>query len=359
MDNLIDEQAASQLQADLQGAVRRAHRASRPILTHLNADTTWLLSLAYPDQSSPPPGRTRYNVLIDPWLDGAQEDVAGWFSRQWHLTKSTVQTIDELESLIHDVEAVEDSQPGPDPESSDDVVPWTGSFIDAVAVSHEFTDHCHKATLLQLSSKVPVLAARKTAEIIRSWHHFDTVFDMAAFTENFDWRKAHLSALPDWVGLGRLVTKYDALHLHSAIVICVREPQSSVDAAEAIIYTPHGVEASTLSILTTACPPLRALAFLHGLHDISIAWSKQLNLGAVNAVRTQKLLQAKYWIGTHDEEKHSSGLIAALLRRKALTVSDVLTEFQYAEHDGEIETGGWTDGLTCVELRNGESILLA
>jgi len=32
------------------------------------------------------------------------------------------------------------------------------TFIDAVAISHEFTDHCHEQTLLQVDPDVPVFA---------------------------------------------------------------------------------------------------------------------------------------------------------------------------------------------------------
>lgn len=32
------------------------------------------------------------------------------------------------------------------------------SYVDCVAVSHEFTDHCHKETLLEVHRDVPVLA---------------------------------------------------------------------------------------------------------------------------------------------------------------------------------------------------------
>src|SRR5882757_947631 len=106
MDILIDEKAASQLRSNLKSSLRCAHSTRKPILTHLNADTSWLLSLAYPDHIAPPPGRSRYNIPIDPWLDGPQEDVAGWFSKQWHLTKSRVQNIAELNDLLRDAEAL-------------------------------------------------------------------------------------------------------------------------------------------------------------------------------------------------------------------------------------------------------------
>jgi hypothetical protein len=60
------------------------------------------------------------------------------------------------------------------------------------------------------------------------------------------------------------------------------------------------------------------------LHDVSIALSKQLNLGAHNALKAQRMLNAKYWAGTHDEAKIGGGLIAPFLRRKAYSILDAL-----------------------------------
>jgi hypothetical protein len=54
----------------------------------------------------------------------------------------------------------------------------------------------------------------------------------------------------------------------------------------------------------------------------STAFSKQLKLGAPNALKAQRMLKAKYWVGTHDEVKIGSGLIAPFLRRKAYSILD-------------------------------------
>ena len=43
-------------------------------------------------------------LKIDPWLRGPQSDVASWFSRQWHTTISSVQSINELEDCLFEVE---------------------------------------------------------------------------------------------------------------------------------------------------------------------------------------------------------------------------------------------------------------
>lgn len=56
-----------QLQDTLNGSIGSALKSRRPILTHLNADTSWLLQLPYPASVRPPPGRSRLNILFDPW----------------------------------------------------------------------------------------------------------------------------------------------------------------------------------------------------------------------------------------------------------------------------------------------------
>lgn len=358
MDSLINDQAEAQLRADLQNSLQRAHRAKKPILTHLNADTTWLLSLAYPEPTRASPGRSRYNLLIDPWLDGPQEDVAGWFSKQWHPVKSCVQTIVELEDLLHAAEALEDDHDGRPHSTMTSSWEDSRSYIDAVVISHEFTDHCHRTTLLQLNTSTPVFATNKAARLIRSWKYFDNVVEMATFSPKTDWRTTSLSPLPDWIGISRLVTSFDVLLYHSAVLICVQQAQSTTAVADTIIYTPHGVDASTVSILPTASPRLDVLAFLHGLHDVSIRWSKQLNLGALNAVKAQKVLRAKYWVGTHDEEKPGSGLIAPFLYRKVMAVSEVVAQIKAEDIETTEGARGWMEGLTCLELGNGESLLL-
>ena len=230
-----------------------------------------------------------------------------------HNIKSSVQSISELEALLRaretSAEISNNMKNGGD----------TGSFIDAIIVSHEFTDHCHQATLREVSSSVPVFTTSKAAQLIRSWKHFGRVFDMAVFGSRTDWRTTSRVPLPTWLGIARLVTPGDALYYHSAIVICFQ----ILDKAESVIYTPHGVEAATFSTLHSADPFVQNLAFLHGLHDVSIWLTKQLNLGAFNAIQAARSLNSQYWVGTHDEIKKGGGLLAPFLRRKAWELADI------------------------------------
>jgi len=369
------DDAASQLQRELQGSIERALGIKRPILTHVNADTSWLIQLPYPHGITPPPGRSRYNILIDPWLSGTQSDVASWFSIQWHAVKSSVQTIAELDETLKEVEEQAQVPPAstttatitkkrrPREEQDDS----RRTFVDAVAISHEFTDHMHKATLLEINPCVPVFAAHKAASLIRSWNHFHQVSVPASFSsKESDWRETSTSPLPDWIGISRIVTESDAFYYHSALLFAFNlgvVNNSAVlgdadDAAEAIIYSPHGIMASNLEHLPKASPPIKTLALMHGLHDVGITLSKQLNLGAHNGLRAQRICHAKYWVGTHDEVKRGGGVIAPFLRRTVLTIQDALEQEKAGKR--HLGSSGLEDveGVKFAELRNGESLLL-
>ncbi|KAF1969801.1 hypothetical protein BU23DRAFT_652148 [Bimuria novae-zelandiae CBS 107.79] len=190
-------------------------------------------------------------------------------------------------------------------------------FINALAISHEFTDHCHKDTLLEVHPDVPVFAAEQAAKLVSGFNHFRTVVTILTFTsENSDWRDYSLLPLPSWLSISRLTASGDALYYHSALLIIFvlyafssatpkkraslsiygDEESSSIDsdAAECIVYTPHGIPYKSLEPIAKAYPPLHTLAFLHGLHDVSISAAQQLNLGAKNGLLAQRVLRAKY-----------------------------------------------------------------
>lgn len=295
-----------QLQKDLKGAVSNALQLRRPLLTHLNADTSWVLSLPYPDSEPCPLGRSLFNILIDPWLQGPQSDVASWFSQQWHAVDSSVQTLAELDACLRDAENLVQS---PHPSSPEREIGFSGtkhqgnisSYIDLLVVSHEFTDHCNFETLQQLPPSTPVLATKKAAHLILSWKHFRRVYPIGCFPQlNYNWKNTSSEALPPWLGIARITTNRDALYFHSAILITFNiGPSTQNGPTEGIVYTPHGINADDLKMLRLASPPISVLALLHGLHDIRIS-IRQLNLGAHNALRAQRTSGSKYWVSTRE-----------------------------------------------------------
>lgn len=348
-------------------AWRAALESRRPVLAHINADTTWLLQLPIPVSFTPSPRskskaqsprRSRYNILIDPWLRGPQSDVASWFSTQWHVVAPTIQTIKELDETLSELELC----------SSQDSV----SFVDCVAISHEFTDHCHEATLRELPKSVPVIATEKAADLIRSWRHFDTVITTPGFSaEHSDWREVladQTGTLPPWLGIGRVITEGNALYYHSAVLIAFdlgynpnqRATRSKGDSphseSEAIIYSPHGIKGSDLECVKAA--GINTLALLHGLHDVRIWMTAQLNLGALNGIQAVRASGARFWIATHDEAKKGGGLISWLLQRTTYSLRDAI-EAEQEKDVGKGEGVGHAPGYEFVELGSGDGLVLA
>ncbi|GIZ42534.1 hypothetical protein CKM354_000579700 [Cercospora kikuchii] len=373
---------SAQLQADLRRAVRDALSSRRPLLHHLNDDSSWLIQLPRPDVAVRRGVRSYFNILVDPWLKGGQSDVASWFSQQFHATESAVQTIAELEEVIFEIELLAYNEYVGRNKAVDveEALNREATLIDAVTISHEY---------------VPVFAAVEAAKLINGWKHFRTVIPLSAFgaNGNRDWRTFSVPPLPTWIGISRIMSPSDALYYHSAIMITwdsghaigtgpprddstrkhsnhVLETEDDEDDAEAIIYTPHGVDSEDLKVVPNAVPPITTLAFLHGLHNVRLAsWGRtalQLNLGVYNGLKAQRILKSKYWVGTHDEVKTGRGLVGFFIKRDVKSVQDALQEErerrqdnrpseEYSEEDKVLlsfEDTNWLD------VRNGESRVL-
>lgn len=361
-------------------AWRAALESPRPVLAHLNADTTWLLQLPIPTSATATakhkskatskaktPRRSHYNILIDPWLEGPQSDVASWFSTQWHIVTPAVQTMKELNEVLADLEG---GSTGTD-EGND--VP---SYVDCVAISHEFTDHCHEATLRELPKSIPVVATEKAADLIRSWSHFDTVITTPGFSAATpDWRDVLVDpsgALPPWLGIGRVITQGNALYYHSAVIVAFdlgykpsqRVTRSKGGSAqsqnepEAVVYSPHGIKGSDLECVREA--GLKTLALLHGLHDVRIWMTAQLNLGALNGIQAVRASGARYWIATHDETKRGGGFISWLLQRTTYSLRDAVDSEEAKRQGAEAAGGdGGASAYDYVELGSGDGLVLS
>ena len=151
---------SAQLHLEIRDAVVKSLATRRPILHHLNADTSWLLQIPRPLSAVKHGSRVYYNILIDPWLQGPQSDVARWFSQQWHAVESAVQSIAEVEEMARQVEMLAGGLRRRKGRAirSEEAEAQDETFIDVVTISHEFTDHCHKDTLLEVHPDVPVFA---------------------------------------------------------------------------------------------------------------------------------------------------------------------------------------------------------
>lgn len=305
-------------------------------------------------------------------------DIAPWFSSQWHKTKPCIQTVQELKGQLYSSERVS-SVGETDPQKQKNSAFRDSShklIVDAVIISHEFSDHCHRETLLDLDPATPIFATKKAVPLIKSWKYFTTVSEIPAFIPlDPDWEKYSIRPFPDWLGVSRIVSKSDFVKLHSAILLTFRLDHKTATSdgqksVEALIYSPHGIAAQELRQVHSTSPSINVLALLHGLNSVTLSPFWQLNLGAQNGLLAQRTSKAKYWITTHDEDKRGAGLVAPLIKRKVLTLRETIKQQQREEeadkHDPGKQQNGWSLGensanatqVVISELGSGESILL-
>jgi hypothetical protein len=126
---------------------------------------------------------------------------------------------------------------------------------------------------------------------------------------------------------------------------------SSGSTAECVLYTPHAVTEAAVLPLLEAKPPIYTLRLIHGLHDVALKMTQQLNLGAHNGLKVQRALKPKYWFGTHDEVKKAGGVIKLILRRKILTLEDAIRQEKEKLRPGD----EGTDEVMFEYVGNGES----
>lgn len=86
-----------------------------------------------------------------------------------------------------------------------------------------------------------------------------------------------------------------------------------------MLYAPHGVDPADLAM------PVWTLALLHGLRGITLPRA-QLKKGAHDGLKVQKMLDAKCWVGTHDEVKVGGGESELVLNWKVTTLMEALRE---------------------------------
>lgn len=189
-------------------------------------------------------------------------------------------------------------------------------------------------------------------------NHFTMIHDIPLFSPLPHWSTQYPPMLPD-THIFRILSPslVDPGSLHSALLLTF---SCSPTATDALLYTPHGLPASTpLAFLSTADPPICVRMLVHGLHEVSTPWflGGRVNLGAHNARRLLSALPgARYWVATHDEDKRGEGYVRTVLERKALGWGGA----EVAEKEGEEgrEAVEREMGVRCVALGSGESVEL-
>jgi hypothetical protein len=211
------------------------------VIQRLNEDSSWLWEI------------DGLSIIVDPWFSASQVDLAPWFSEQFHVTEQP--KVSELKRP------------------------------DYLFISHPFTDHCNKETLLQFSSDIPVIALPSIQRKIKKWNHFTTFLSLheAPFTVNFYQPKSKLDLV------------------HGAFHITDNDGKS-------LIYSPHGSQFDTL-------PKADVLITTTIRYFLPFWLGGTVNLGWEHVLKNAELSGTTTILSTHDEPKRGIGLVAKLARR--------------------------------------------
>lgn len=295
-------------------------------LRHLNADTSWLIS--YND----------FKILLDPWFFGPQTDFFRYFSTQEHAIPSSIQDINRD----------------------------LGANIDAIVISHEFTDHCHEQTLRSLSSSIAVFATTNAFKNISRWRHFQYVYEIPwmddRHPENFTLNKLSQqhaeSTMPATISVGYIPEKgfMSLSALHGAT--CLSFLDANHHQWHSLLYIPHGCKRSSITDWLNQQSNIKVTVLLQGFHTVSnpIWLGGLLNYGCDEAAKLAIAVKARHWIATHDEDKKGSGLVSKFLKRNTSTTANAQLQLEKFFREEEANQSGEIPKIHDIE--NGQSLII-
>ena len=158
------------------------------------------------------------SILVDPWFTVSQIDLAPWFSEQFHLNP---------QPLISDIKKPH-----------------------YIFISHPFTDHCNKETLLQFDPTIPIIAETNILTKIKRWNYFKNLININDF-EKVKIERINKKSLFDLV--------------HNAFLISFENKK--------LVYAPHGFKSLnkqiTADVLITSCSTYHLPWYLGGTINLS------------------------------------------------------------------------------------------
>lgn len=212
-----------------------------------------------------------YRILVDPWLEGVEVDYFSWFNTQWHKVKPL--PYDEL------------------PE------------FDLVLITQKYPDHFHEKTLQRIQPKViaaPVYLKKKIEKLLPNSRGI-------YFSEN---NKTHVfsDVAIVWYSSNRRIDPiYDAYLVRTN--------------SESVFIAPHGFHfkltdkiEQSVDLLITPFNEFKLPFFLGGVIAPGINGISHLN----------KILNPKYIVSTHDEDKYSKGLVMKWAQVKRYNAQDFI-----------------------------------
>ncbi|KAG5920592.1 hypothetical protein E4U61_007672 [Claviceps capensis] len=285
-------------------------------MVSLNGHNSWLLSFPRPWADQKQSGRAYYHVVLDPWLVGPTELLGSWFIHIDLPSSPALPTAAAVETAARQIEDMASEHVLKRRMSNEVFNP--SSYIDAILLSFHYYDHVHEATLRDFNVRVPVIATRQAANIVKPWNHFRNVAVIHDFgPETTCWRTSESyagSVLPSWLSILRLAGHREMNF--SMVIVWTHEDEHGREVHETILTSPNGtlLDQGPLRAFLDAEPKTRKLAMLHGLKE-SHAGGKQASFGATGGLKLYRMLgEVHYWVVSNDSLLNYTGKFMRLSR---------------------------------------------
>ena len=306
--------------------------------------------------------------LIDPWLDESEQvDYHTAFSEQRRTLPALVTSIAGLENLL--------AKEGYAGNASDKR--GISRQIDAILISHPFTDHCHPGTLKDCPSRIPILVTsdakpalesllggRKKLEnekraiyvLDKADHHEAPAFSNKQCTRILPCNVEILQILPrERFSMLSGAASIAWTKLHGGILVLWKPPLCDISTqtkTHSMIYTPHGIGVKSIPKWLSG-KDMFSGAILTSLDKIVLpSWlSGVVNLGLSSALDLikQDVYTPKYILATHEERKEAKGIVARLITRYWLGLetpdakNEGLTELKQKDVNRQVEAQSYVD----------------
>jgi len=256
-------------------------------LARVNRDTSFIITI----------NKKRY--LVDPWLIGNEVDCCTCFH-----TAELVEPAISIENLGH---------------------------IDAIIISHEFSDHLHEETLLLLDDKIPILATKSGIKRLKK----NRLLSKRNITEIPSSNKSLHLIVFDNIKIGLISASGLFDFVHNALVMFPNDSTNNgIDGGDilftekdssntnilvgggGICYCPHGFVLNENDVITKEmnCYKFDLLIVTMTEYYLPFYVGGTVNLGLMAAATLTNVLKPQFVVNCHSEKKKSVGIIPFLAK---------------------------------------------
>ncbi|EJT70291.1 hypothetical protein GGTG_12464 [Gaeumannomyces tritici R3-111a-1] len=312
---------------------------SKPIITSLNGENSWLYSIPIPCDEKARGARHYFHIAVDPWLVGDLTMISGWFMTIPQPCQPAARDGAAVEAMAREIDALAASAAG-DADTPDDG--QERSPLGAIALTLELSDHANEPTLRTFDPSIPVVACdANTHALVKGWGHFNTIVTTPEVNspDGLDgggggWPRLETSppgALPSWLSVVRLAGAW----ICSGSMVAWRTSAAQGDAPrrDSILNFPHGFgprEPAAEALARAASGPggsggVSVAAMLHPLKENYQLWMQHTE-GVEAGLALERALRPRVWVRAHDGALHYSGLFprATMLRDRVRSLESGL-----------------------------------